>query len=224
MRNEMRVLLCDDHAMFAEAFASLLCRHGVDVITCNDPLQAANLASDRDIDLCLMDLNFGGHASGIDGVRAIKRNKPQTQVAVLSARATHESIVAARDAGAIGILSKADDADHVIRSIVGLLENGRLVPARPTEQPSTARPKRHANRSPLDFLTQREREVLELIVDGQSTPRIAEHLGISYATARSHVQRILNKLGVHSRLEAVALATSEGINGYQRRSNKGHTR
>jgi DNA-binding NarL/FixJ family response regulator len=159
--------------------------------------------AEGDIDVCLMDLTFPG-ASGFDAIRAITASSPTTHVVVLSGSSTSEE--RALDAGATAFVVKDDDLERVIGVVEHVHRHG-VAPASPrgSSDPVTA------GDGSRTHLTAREQEVLERLVRGERTQAIAAGMGISYATARTHVQNVLHKLGVHSRLEAVAFALNHAL-------------
>jgi two-component system nitrate/nitrite response regulator NarL len=126
---------------------------------------------------------------------------PGDVVVVLESTATAADAAAADAAGARAVLTKAAPL-HVLVSVI----EGAPAPPLRRYQP---RP----HRSGPTRLTAREREVLEALVAGAGTPILAAQLGVSTATARTHVQNLLTKLGAHSRIEAVAIAVDLGIVG-----------
>jgi len=200
----MLILLCDDHVLLVEALASLLRAAGHTVHTARSPEEAASLAAETAPDVCVMDIGFP-NGSGIDALAAVRERSPATRVLMLSAVEDHDTIAAAVDLGAAGYVCKDAGVTDIIRA-VERVHDGETVLA-----PKVARAlARRTETDPDDiqwlvaFLTRREREVLRRIVLGQSTVEMAKSMGISRSTARTHVQNVLQKLGVHSRLQAVA--------------------
>jgi two-component system nitrate/nitrite response regulator NarL len=136
---------------------------------------------------------------------------PATRVLILSAVADAEAIATAVDLGASGYVCKDVGVSDIIRA-VERVHDGETVLG-----PKVARTlARRTETDPDDiqwlvaFLTRREREVLRRIVMGQGTSEMAKGMGISRSTARTHVQNVLQKLGVHSRLQAVAAVSRAG--------------
>ena len=200
----MLILLCDDHVLLVEALASLLRAAGHTVHTARSPEEAASLAAETAPDICVMDIGFP-NGSGIDALAAVRERSPATRVLMLSAVEDPDTIAAAVDLGAAGYVCKDAGVTDIIRA-VERVHDGETVLA-----PKVARAlARKTETDPDDiqwlvaFLTRREREVLRRIVLGQSTVEMAKSMGISRSTARTHVQNVLQKLGVHSRLQAVA--------------------
>jgi two-component system nitrate/nitrite response regulator NarL len=212
----MNVVICDDHRLFTDALARVLSERAWHVVACAvDPAQAVAAVATEQVDACLMDLTFADGTSGIQGITAIHSASADTRVVVLTASRDPELIMRAIDAGADEILFKDDDIDH----IVAVAERGAADPdgshvAKPRRRDVRV-PERAVDTSSADdltrFLTDREREVLDRLVRGESSKQVALHMGIAYSTARTHIQSILEKLGVHSRLEAVAFAVEHGL-------------
>ena len=204
----MKILLCDDHRLLIETLATLLRARGHEVVASTlHPDDAVAVARDHEVDVCLMDIGFAGdNADGIDGIRRVIEEAPSTRVVVLSASGEPELIASALAAGASAYLLKGEDVDRIIATIAALTEDGLedVAPAAPrSPEPTQSRQ--------LRFMTPREREVLTRLVQGQSTVTIAREMGVAYSTARTHIQNVLTKLGVHSKLTAVTYAVRNGL-------------
>jgi len=206
----MLILLCDDHVLLVEALESLLRAAGHAVVTAASPAEALERAPACQPDVCVMDIGFP-EGSGLDGLARLREVSPSTRVLVLSAVADAETIATAVDLGAAGYVCKDVGVSDIIRA-VERVHDGETVLG-----PKVARTlARRTESNPDDiqwlvaFLTRREREVLRRIVMGQSTTEMAKGMGISRSTARTHVQNVLQKLGVHSRLQAVAAVSRAG--------------
>jgi two-component system, NarL family, nitrate/nitrite response regulator NarL len=204
----MRVLLCDDHRLLVETLASLLKASGHEIVACTlTPDEAVEVIGSQQVDVCVMDMSFGGDVdSGIDGIKRVLAASPGTKVAVLSASGEPELIAGALGAGAGAYLLKSEDVDRILSTI------GALGREQAEELPITA-PRNHepTQAQQLRFMTPREREVLTRLVQGQSTVAIAREMGVAYSTARTHIQNVLTKLGVHSKLAAVTYAVRNGL-------------
>lgn len=206
----VRVLICDDHVVFAEAFARLLRRRGFDVVTCVDPIDADDLVRQHPVDVCLMDFTFPSGADALEVTRRLRSEHPALAVVLLTGAAREDISHAAESAGASGFVSKTAGADVVVDSILRANAGSGFFAE------SSERREGHARRTEagdlcLASLTSREAEVLARMVSGENAGVIAMNLGISYATARTHVQRVLVKLGAHSVVEAVAIAARQGL-------------
>ncbi|HEU5306482.1 MAG TPA: response regulator transcription factor [Acidimicrobiia bacterium] len=223
----MNVVICDDHRLFTDALARVLTARDWNVVACAiDPAHAVAAVATEPVDTCLMDLTFADGDSGIQGITAVHTASSDTKVVVLTASRDPLLIMRAVDAGADAIVFKDDDIDHIVE----VAERG----APETNAHQVARARRHdareragsLERSSGDdlvrFLTDREREVLDRLVQGESSKQVALHMGIAYSTARTHIQNILAKLGVHSRLEAVAFAVEHGLRVPTRSPTRSH--
>ena len=200
----MLIVLCDDHVLLVEALASLLRAAGHTVLTAGSPDRGTQLVTEHRPDVCVMDVGFPV-GSGLEALAKIRKSSPSSRVLMLSAADDAETIATAVDLGAAGYVGKDVGVTDIIRA-VERVHDGETVLG-----PKVARAL--ARRSEVDpddihwlvaFLTRREREVLRRIVMGQGTTEMAKSMGISRSTARTHVQNVLQKLGVHSRLQAVA--------------------
>ncbi len=204
----MNILLCDDHLMFNEALAFVLEARGWKVVARTaSPAEAVATLTQEDVDVCLLDLHFPG-VSGLDSVPELLRASPPTRLVVLSATADRSTVAMALASGAGGFVTKSCPLDRIVdvvtRVAAGEVVVDGVVDDRQSGHEGTP------DSGILAQLTAREAEVLQHLVAGQSPAALAGELCISYATARSHVQRVLMKLGVHSQLEAVAYAISRG--------------
>jgi two-component system, NarL family, nitrate/nitrite response regulator NarL len=179
-----------------------------EVVDCaSDPAHAVAVVAREQIDTVLMDLCFPGGDTGIEGIESVRASAPDTKIIVLTASSDPALITRAVQAGADDIVFKDDEIDNITNAIERVV-NGRRPGARPAYRPP---PNRRDDNELLRFLTQREIEVLKHLVRGESGKQMARALGISYSTTRTHIQNVLAKLGVHSRLEAVALAVEHGV-------------
>lgn len=200
----MRILLCDSHRLLVEALAASLRNSGHDVVAVTTlPEEALDAAVEQDPDVCLLDVFFPGGAgiTTIESIRATTRSK----VLVLSARCDEDAVCAALAAGAGGYIGKNQGIDDVLRSLELVCAGEVIMPVEtspPSRGPGRPQP---PELTALRFLTTREREALRLIAEGESTKEIAQSMNVAYSTARTHVQNVLTKLGVRSRLQAAAL-------------------
>jgi DNA-binding NarL/FixJ family response regulator len=187
------IVVCDDHLLLADCLAAVLDAQGHRVLTATDPDAAVRLVANGGVDVCVMDLSFPG-ATGFDAIREITLASPATRVVVLSGSAHPFARERALAAGAAAFVVKGEDVGRLIEAVEAI---DRIAPE---------------NERRVDIaLTAREREVLDRLVSGERTQMIADGMGVSYSTARTHVRNLLRKLGVHSRLEAVALAMSHSL-------------
>lgn len=213
--DNIRIVIADDHRAFAEALAATMRMEGdlSVVAVVHDGEAAVEVAIDKDPDVVIMDLTMPG-VDGIAATRRIKEANPGTRVVILSATEEEHERARALDAGAEGYLSKERSVKDVTSSVRAVSRGKSLVSPEETrrimEHLRKRRTRDSAERERVDRLTPRETEILQGLADGLSTERLAGKLGISRNTLRTHVQNILFKLKVHSKVEALALAIRHG--------------
>ncbi len=199
----MRVLLCDDHRLVAESIALVLEVSGHHVVgVVSDPATAMRVLDADPVDVCVMDLWYEG-ADGCSAIAEIVACHPGVRVVVLSGHIDDGQIPSIEASGAAAWAVKRAGAAALVQLITSEVEGSVADEA----------PDRWARDPSARFLTHREREILQCISLGESTATLAGKFDVSRATVRTHVQNILSKLGVHSRLEAVAYATARGLIG-----------
>ncbi|MFI6741762.1 response regulator [Nonomuraea sp. NPDC050451] len=210
------VLIADDHAMVRGGFAALLsAQPDIRVVgEAADGLEAVAMAKRTRPDVALMDVRMP-NLDGLEATRRLIESVPGTKVVILTTFDVDDYVYTALHAGASGFLLKdAPPADLI--SAVRVVAGGEALLA-----PSVTRRliKEFTNRQSIDerealrlnALTSREIDVLRLIADGQSNADIARNLTIAEETVKSHVGRILIKLHLRDRAQAVALAYKSGL-------------
>ena len=206
----MRLVLCDDHRLLVEAFATALRSHGHDVVALAlTPDEGHRAVGAYEPDVCVLDLSFPG-GSGLDAARRIAADYPGCRVLILSARSDPGLIMAALSVGAAGFVLKEEGLDGILRALDRVAAGEVAVDAHLLRAAAKA-PQRPVPAFRLRFLTPREREALVRIAQGESTKQIARAMRVSQSTARTHVQNVLTKLGVRSRLQAAALVAREDL-------------
>jgi two-component system, NarL family, nitrate/nitrite response regulator NarL len=200
----VRIVFCDRHRLFAESFAHVLETLGHDVCLVASPEEAVEAVSAQPTGACLMELEFGDQR-GLAALQAVRSASPETRVVVLCGAEDPRLLELVHRAGVTGVISKEQGLENVSATLARLM-NGAPRDRAPLHFGSLGG--RRTNRSPqrgISDLTPRERDALRLLALGHGTGALALALGVSYSTARTHIQNVLAKLEVHSRLEAVAL-------------------
>jgi NarL family two-component system response regulator LiaR len=205
----IRLLIVDDHAVVRQGLREFLrLQEGIDVVgEAASAADAVEVAATTSPDVVLLDLVMPD-GNGIGALRRLIEVAPGVRVLVLTSFADDAQIFAAVAAGASGYLLKDIDpqalADAIRDVHAGRPALHPTVAARLMRQGSTAR-------LAHDDLTAREREVLRLMVEGLANKQIAQRLGIGEKTIKTHVSRVLAKLGVADRTQAAVLAIREGL-------------
>jgi len=208
---EPSLLLCDDHLLLAEALAAALANRGfTDVEVAGSPDAALAVIRRKPIDVCLMDLQFPD-GDGLAAARELRELRPQTRVVILSAFADSAVVAAGVEAGVAGFCRKDMGVDEIIKAVEQVHAGQVFIDAALLRGTVTRMRERNPTRLMARYLTRRELEVLARLAAGETTVGIATAMGVSRSTARTHVQTVLTKLGVHSRLEAVVVAANAGI-------------
>lgn len=198
------LVIGDDHSVFLDAMSAVLEQRGYEVTVARSVPETIETVRRTQPDVCLIDRNFAGD-DGITAISPMLAASSRTKVLVVSADPDTDGIRRALHAGASGYLHKTRGVSALTRAI-DRVQRGEVVVDVPKPAPSRPPGRQdHAHRLAA-FLTARERECLLLLVEGLDTAGIATKLGVSAATVRTHVQSLMTKLGVHSRLEAASYA------------------
>jgi DNA-binding NarL/FixJ family response regulator len=206
----VRVLVIDDHEMFAESIARVLGQEpDIEVVgVAASVTDGVALAAVHEPDVVVVDwrLPDGDGGSAITGVREVA---PSTRALVLTGSEDDRALVAAIDAGCAGFLTKDKAVKELVAAVRLIYAGDAYIPA-----PMLASLLHRFGKSYRGIgsdLTRRELEILDHLAAGLSNPAIADRLYLSVHTVRNHVQNVLSKLGAHSKLEAVAIAVREGL-------------
>ena len=215
MTEKIRVLVADDHALFRRALAAVFAdEKDVELIgEASDGEEAIRMASELVPDVVLMDVRMP-KVLGIDAARQIKAEQPSTKIVMLTVSDEEEDLFEAIKAGASGYLLKEVDPSEIAEALRQIHEGHSLLsPAVASKLVSefAAISKRSDERAMRPTLTDRELEVLRLAADGLTNRQIGRRLQISENTVKNHIRNILEKLHLHSRMEAVLYAVREEL-------------
>jgi DNA-binding NarL/FixJ family response regulator len=198
------LVLSDDHGVFLDAVAAVLSQQGYTVTVSDTITGTLEAVEQRKPDICLLDRYFA-EADSMEVVGELLDASPDTKILVLSADPGIDGVLYALQAGAAGYLHKTRGI-AALTAAIDRVRHGEVV----VDVPRTVRRRREQGQDEPNrlaaYLTSRERDCLGFLVEGLNTTAIAARLHISSATVRTHIQAVLTKLGVHSRLEAASLA------------------
>jgi DNA-binding NarL/FixJ family response regulator len=204
----IRVAVIDDHTIVRNGLVQLLQSHAdLEVVgSAGDGEAALAVCVEHHPDVALMDLSMPG-MGGVEATRRITAQAPGVQVVVLTSFMDRERIVDALNAGAIGYLLKDAEPEELIRGIHAAARGESPL------DPRAARAMLAAQRtpSPLDALTEREREVLALVAEGLPNKQIARRLEITEKTVKAHLTSVFRAIGVNDRMQAALWARRNGL-------------
>ncbi|MGH8934571.1 MAG: response regulator [Egibacteraceae bacterium] len=213
----IRVIVADDHALFRRGLEMVLeSEPDIEVVAeANDGNEVIALSEQHMPDLVLMDVRMPGR-SGIEATQSIKDAVPHTKILMLTISDEEEDLYDAIKAGANGYLLKEISIEEVADAIRSVHMGQSLIsPSMASkllnEFAAMARKDEEKQQMPAPRLTEREMEVLTLVAQGLNNRDIAKHLFISENTVKNHVRNILEKLHLHSRMEAVVYAVREKL-------------
>jgi len=210
--SSIRVAVVDDHPVFRLGMVALLSTlDGMEVAAQASSVAEALDVVDGDIDVVLMDLELGD-GSGVDATRRLVERHPALRVLVVTMHEDDESLVASVRAGARGYLVKGADPGEVERA-VRAVANGEVIlgAAVAARAMSFMAASRRVGPTVFPELTDREREVLDLVARGYDNASISRRLVLSPKTVRNHVSNVLTKLGVPDRPAAIVRARDAGL-------------
>lgn len=215
MTAPIRILLVDDHTLFRSGIKALLSRvPGFEVVgEAGDGLEGVKRAVSLQPDIVLLDLNMPGIA-GKEAVQLIVEEAPEVKVIVLTVSENAEDLIEAMRAGAQGYLLKNIDADDLIAALRRAVEGETVMSPQMTMRlmDNLRRGVRAAPPSlEAEKLTPREREILVHLARGASNKEIARDLDLAESTVKIHVQGILRKLSLTSRVQAAVYAVEHGL-------------
>jgi len=207
----LSVVIIDDHVMFAEGVAASLRATGdVDVaaIAATAEHGDAAVAAHRP-HVALLDYGLPDE-DGVALARRLHQRYPEVKLVMVTSLVDERLVWKAVEAGCAGFVTKDRTVDELVAAIRSVADGEALISPIMLNKVLRQIRRRTEDRVGAD-LSDREREVLQYVCDGMTNPAIAEQLHVSHNTVRSHVQNILSKLQVHSKLEAAAAATRAGL-------------
>lgn len=212
----LRILLVDDHALFRSGIRLLLQQEARFEIVgeAADGLDAVKRAQQLSPDVVLLDLNMPG-LSGLEALQLIKQDRPQCTVLILTVSEEGDELAQALRGGANGYLLKNMDADALIQSIHKAAAGTPVIADGMTAKlvAQLQKPAAHsgAPAAGIERLTPREREILQSLARGESNKEIARRFNLAESTVKIHVQNILKKLSLSSRVQAAVYAVEHGL-------------
>ncbi len=216
MSVEPRILLVEDHPIIAAGLQALLEDHdGFRVVAIGSTLaEGLELARREHPAIAVVDYRLPD-GTGDELITALRVELPDIRVIILTAETADAPLLGSVSAGAAGYVRKSEAPTRLIDAIDRVLSGGDALPAHDLARAVQADRRRREGEEERErvrsSLTPREREILDLLARGRDNRAIAAELVVGYATVRSHVQRVIEKLGARSRLEAVARAVDLGI-------------
>jgi len=217
----VRILVVDDHTLFRRGLTALLTRDPrIEVVgDAADAGEALRRARELAPDVVLLDNHLPG-VNGVDALPALREAAPSARILMLTVSEDAQDLAAALRGGACGYLLKTIEGDALVAAILRAMRGesvvaeemtGKLVAAYRDAASPPATPAPRAPASPLEQLSPREQDILRGIARGASNKEIGRDLGIAETTVKIHVQHVLRKLDVSSRVQAAVIATEHGL-------------
>jgi DNA-binding NarL/FixJ family response regulator len=208
----LRVLLADDHPLFRAGVRSLLdTQPGVEIVAeVDDGLGAVEAARTQKPDVVVIDISMPG-MNGLDAMRRITDAAPEVKVLCLSMHSDRRFVDAALRSGARGYLLKECALEELVSAIHAVVAGQIHVSPRLTDAVLNDYQADRGERSTLEELTPREREVLQLLAEGHATRDVAERLHVSVKTVGTHREHLMQKLGTNSLAGLTKFAIREGL-------------
>lgn len=222
MTAPVRILVVDDHTLMRRGLTALLSRDAALQVVGDaaDAGSAQRRAAELQPDLILLDNHLPG-VNGVDAIPALRQAAPAARIVMLTVSEDEADLAAALRAGASGYLLKNMEGDALLVAIQRVMRGASVVAEEMTDKlvaayrgaaaPPAEPAEAAAPASPIEQLSPRERDILRGIARGASNKEIARELGIAETTVKIHVQHVLRKLGLSSRVQAAVLATAQGL-------------
>lgn len=208
----LRVLIVDDHPLMRAGIRTLLERtmKDVEVVEAVDGLEAIELAARKSPDIVLMDISMPG-LNGVEAARRVMAIAPAAKVIMLSMHQDEQRVVQSIRAGASGYLMKDVAVAEVATAIDSVLRGEVFISPSARKTVSRMLASNEAETSPLSLLTARQREILQLIAEGQSTKEIGYRLSLSTKTVETHRRLLMDRLGIHDVAGLARFAIRAGL-------------
>jgi DNA-binding NarL/FixJ family response regulator len=210
----MRILIADDHRMMRDGLRAILAREQLEVVgEASSGHEAIALAQELRADVVIMDISMPD-LNGVDATRRIVARQPGVKVIALSMNSDRRYVRAMFGAGAVGYLLKNSASDELIRAIEATSKNQKYVSpgiADVVVDGLVEEGVQSSRRPSGETLSQREREVLQLLAEGRSSKNIANSLGIAVPTVETHRRQIMTKLNLRTTAELTKYAIREGL-------------
>lgn len=205
-----RLLVADDHPLFREAISGVIAAglEASEVLEAASLAEALRLAATHEaLDLVLLDLGLPD-ADGLSGLARLREAAPELAVVIVSAEQQRATVLEALELGAVGYIPKSTPREALIDALRQVLDGQVYLPPTIMRTPPAPAPSpAPLAENPLTALTDKQREVLAHMVQGESNKMIAYRLAIAETTVKTHVSAILRKLRVSSRVQAILLAS-----------------
>jgi DNA-binding NarL/FixJ family response regulator len=213
--HRIRVLIADDHALLREGVRALLKpSEDLEVVgEAEDGRQAVEECRRLSPDVVLMDIAMPG-LGGLEAALQIRRDDPRVKVLVLTQFEEREYVARLLKAGASGYVLKKSAAAEILSAIRAVHRGGLVLDpaiARGVVREGVCSVLEAAGSDPYESLTDREKQVLKLVAEGRSNKEVAQLLDVSVKTAMSHRERVMGKLGLHTRTDLVRFALRRGV-------------
>jgi two-component system, NarL family, response regulator NreC len=210
---KIRVLVCDDHALFAEGIKAILREDRMLEVLgqANDGRKAVEQAVKLKPDIVLMDIEMPG-LNGFEATRMIHKSDSNVKIIILTMHSDEEVVARCLDAGAAGYVLKDVPPAQLVDAIHAVHSGGTYISPEPLKKIVDRFVLRKGRtKTQYDLLTGREREVLKLLADGLTVKQIAAQLNLSVKTVDVHKYNLMNKLDIHDRSELIKYAIQKRL-------------
>jgi two-component system, NarL family, response regulator NreC len=203
------ILLADDHPVVRQGIKSLLLRENFEIAgEAEDGVEAVRLAEKHQPDVVVLDLAMP-NMNGITAVGHIRKVSPRTKIVLLTMYTEEHHVLQALRAGVKACVTKTQAVEHLIVAIREVIGGG--VYLSPSVSGAVVQAYLTKSEAPYDPLTDRERQVLQLVAEGNTTKKIALTLGVATKTAETHRVKVMEKLDIHSTAGLVRYAIRRGL-------------